>query len=501
MDQQPHSLPVEAFFKASAAISPDITYLIDEKGIINHANQASETLLGFQQDEILNTSIHSLIHPDDTYAVAGDMQNISKSFSPPSRKVRLRQKNNTYLNVDLRIFQVTSEQGNFSGMMFRDLNYSRISPPRKAPPNNAILQSQLETSWDGILVVDPDQKIILTNDRFHRMWSIAPHIAALQNDEIQIKTILDQLADPDAFISRVQYLYEHPDETSLELIPLKDGRIFERYSAPLHDIDNTFLGRIWYFRDITETKNMEEEMLKLKKLESVNVLACGIAHDFNNIMTAVLGNIQLSTFLLDQNNKAVPLLQEAKKAGMQAQALTSQLLTLSENNAPIKRATRLDKIIKNNCSLLDNSNVNYQLTMAEKLSPVDCDSRQISEVIQHLISNARQAMPDGGTIHFSTENIFHPGNSKLPSGDFVFVTIQDHGCGIASKNIDRIFDPYFTTKELGADQGTGLGLAVVHSIINKHGGSIKVESQEGEGATFSILLPAGKVVDTPHDNG
>ena len=359
----------------------------------------------------------------------------------------------------------------------------------------AILQSQFEASWDGILVVDPDNKIILTNDRFHRMWSIAPHIAALRDDAIQIRTILDQLTDPDTFLARIQHLRQYPEETSLELISLKDGRTFERYSAPLTDMDNKYLGRIWYFRDITQTKDMEEEMLKLKKFESVSVLSGGIAHDFNNIMTAVLGNIQLSLFHLDQDNKAVPLLQEARKAGMQAQALTRQLLTLSRKNAPVKQETRLDRITKDTCSfLLDTSNVRCKLSMDEKLSPVDCDGKQITEVIQHLLTNASQAMKYSGTITVIAENVSHQGSSKLPQGDFVSVSISDHGCGIPAKNLDRIFDPYFTTKTLGADQGTGLGLAVVHSIVNKHGGSIEVESQEGEGTTFKVLLPAGKVL-------
>ncbi len=237
-------------------------------------------------------------------------------------------------------------------------------------------------------------------------------------------------------------------------------------------------------------------MLKMKKLESAGVLAGGIAHDFNNILTAVLGNIQLSAFHLAEDDKALPLLQEAKKACMQAQALTSQLLTLSRNNTPIKQAARLNRIIENICDLLPgNSPVSCQLTMAKNLCPVDCDSKQISQVIQHLISNARQAMPDGGSIDITTENIYHSGNSKLASGDFIFFSIHDYGCGIPAKNIDRIFDPYFTTKELSADQGTGLGLAVVHSIVNKHGGLIEIESQEGKGTTFSILLPAGKADD------
>ncbi len=494
MSEQLYSLPVDTLERLSVENSPDVTYLIDQEGRVVHASQASENLLGFQNNEILNSSILSLIHPDDVSAVDNDLQNISENFTPPVRKIRLQHQDNSYLSVDLRIFQVPSEQGSFSGILLRNRNYC------KDQPDNAILQSQLETSWDGILVVSPDNKIILTNDRFHRMWNIAPHVAALQDDEIQIRTILDQLANPDAFISRVQYLYEHPEETSLELIPLKDGRVFERYSSPLHDVDNAFLGRIWYFRDITETKSIEEEVLKLKKFESASVLAGGIAHDFNNIMTAVMGNIQLSTFLLDPDDKAVPLLQEARKAGMKAQVLTNQLLTLSRKNAPIKQEARLESIFEDNCEhQLKDSNVTCNLSIAENLCPVECDSIQISQVMQHLVSNARQAMPDGGAIDISAENVCYPGNSKLAPGHFVFLRVRDHGCGIEPKNLDRIFDPYFTTKELGTDQGTGLGLAVVHSIISKHGGSIEVESQEGKGTVFSILLPAGKPADEPQD--
>lgn len=294
-------------------------------------------------------------------------------------------------------------------------------------------------------------------------------------------------------MARVQYLNEHPEETSTELIPLKDGRTFERYSTPLHDLDNTFLGRIWYFRDITETKNMEEEMLKLKKLDSVGILAGGIAHDFNNILTAVLGNIQLSILQLDKDETVTALLEDAMKAATKAQVLTKQLLDLSKKNTPIKQAAELKKIIKESCeSTLKNSNVRCHSKLDANLFPVDCDNEQISLVLQHLLSNAEQAMPEGGTIEIKAENILHLGNNKLTPGDFVLVTLSDQGCGIPAKNLDRIFDPYFTTKVLGADQGTGLGLAVVHSIITKHGGSIEVHSTEGKGSTFSILLPSGK---------
>jgi len=489
MNQPLEPLPIETMESLSVECSPDISYLIDCCGRVVHANKASEMLLGFQNDEILNSPILSLVHPDDIPVVDSHMQKLSQSFTPPVRKIRLRHQDNSYLNVDLYVFQVPSEQGLYSGMLLRNCEYCNVNT------NAAILRSQLETSWDGILVVNPENKIILTNDRFQRMWNIAPEIAVLQDDEIQIKTILDQLVEPDAFISRVQYLNEHPEETSFEFLSLTNGRVFERYSSPLYDGDNTYLGRIWYFRDITETKSMEEEMLKLKKFESVGVLAGGIAHDFNNILMAVLGNIQLSTLHLNPDDEAVSFLEAARTAGMQAQALTRQLLTLSKKNVPIKQEAKLEEIFKDNCGLqLKNSNVNCKLSMPEKLCPVECDSKQISQVIQHLINNARQAMPDGGTIEISAENIIHSGNNKLEPGNFVLFNVRDQGCGIAAKNLDRIFDPYFTTKNLGADQGTGLGLAVVQSIINKHGGSIEVESREGEGTVFHILLPAGESI-------
>lgn len=247
---------------------------------------------------------------------------------------------------------------------------------------------------------------------------------------------------------------------------------------------------------------MEAEMLKLKKFESVGVLAGGIAHDFNNILTAVLGNIQLSTQLLGSDDQAVALLQQAQKAGMQAQALTNKLLTLSKKNTPLIQEAKLESIFEENCRYkLKNSDVSCRFSLVEKLCPVKCDSTQISQVIQHLISNARQAMPDGGYIDIAADNINHPGNSKLPPGQYVFFSIRDYGCGISARNLDRIFDPYFTTKILGAEQGTGLGLAIVHSIIHKHGGSIEVESLEGEGAEFRVFLPAGKPDGEACDNG
>lgn len=198
MDLQSASLPLEALEKASVAISFDIRFLLDTDGMVIHANPASENLLGFPENEILNTSILSFIHPDDVHGVERDMQNLTAGFTPPVRAIRMRHQDSSYKDVDLSVFHVPSKQEEYLGMLLRNRVYS------SEHLNNAILQSQLESSRDGILVVSPDRKIILTNIRFHRMWSISSRIAALYDDESQIRTILDQLVDPDAFISRVQ---------------------------------------------------------------------------------------------------------------------------------------------------------------------------------------------------------------------------------------------------------------------------------------------------------
>ena len=481
----------DTLLKAFTAASSDIIHLNDVQGNIIYSNQASEDLLGFGQDELLDTPATSLIHPDDLDVIGTDMQNISEKYAPPAREIRIRTKGGEYLDVEVRGFLVPSEENTIIGAIIRDISQRKALERQRIQFTNTVLKIQLETTLDGILVVDADNKILLQNEVFLKMWEIKPDVAALQDDKQQIQTVLEHLKDPQAFLARAHHLSEHPEEKSLELLDLKDGRIFERYSAPLHTDNNDYLGRIWYFRDITKAKLQEQEMLRMKKLESVGILAGGIAHDFNNLLAAILGNIDLSTIYIAKENKATLLLKEASKACLRAQSLTQQLLTFSKGGTPVKQTAQVDGIIQDCCHFsLRGSNVDCCFAMADDLWPANCDEGQISQVIQNLIINARHAMPEGGFIDISSKNITHPGNSKLQAGDYLSITIRDHGHGISKPDIANIFDPYFTTKAMGSNKGTGLGLAIVHSIISKHGGSIEVQSEKGHGATFTILLPA-----------
>ena len=243
--------------------------------------------------------------------------------------------------------------------------------------------------------------------------------------------------------------------------------------------------------DITERKQAEEELLKARKLESIGILAGGIAHDFNNLLMAVSGNISLAKALIDSKEDVEECLNEMEKAAVRAQSLTQQLLTFSKGGAPVKEFANVIDIIKDTAAFtLRGSNVTCSFDFPKDLWLVNIDKGQFSQVIQNLVMNAIQAMPNGGTIHIKGENITIGESDlkdyeRLREGAFVKITFQDQGTGISEEDQQKIFDPYFTTKA----KGSGLGLATTYSIMKNHGGMITVDSQIGSGAVFTLHLP------------
>jgi len=243
-------------------------------------------------------------------------------------------------------------------------------------------------------------------------------------------------------------------------------------------------------RDITDKKMMEQELLKVQKLESVGLLAGGIAHDFNNILTGVLGNISLAKLDLDEQTERHELLDEAELAALRAKNLTQQLLTFSKGGSPTRKAASLKNLLEESVSfVLRGSNVRCQFTIAADLWSVEIDEGQISQVISNIVINADQAMPQGGIITIEVSNIAATRRDRtlpLKDGNYVQIIIRDEGTGIPEKNLSRIFDPYFTTKQ----RGSGLGLATSFSIMTKHEGFITAQSQPGQGTAFILYLPA-----------
>ena len=249
----------------------------------------------------------------------------------------------------------------------------------------------------------------------------------------------------------------------------------------------------WLLRDITKSRQLEEELQKADKLESVGVLAGGIAHDLNNFLTVILGNLSLVKNRTKEDEKATRYLQHMEEAISQTENLTRQMLTFSKGGKPLTQAVSIRRLIEEDSAFaLSGSKARCELFLTEGLPLVEIDQGQTTQVITNLLINADQAMRRGGTIKIYAEKLTVTDDKlalPLQPGNYVALTITDEGVGISSQNLQKIFDPYFSTKE----QGSGLGLAICYSIMKKHGGHISVQSVEGRVTSFTIYLPVSNV--------
>src|SRR5438067_7287422 len=247
-----------------------------------------------------------------------------------------------------------------------------------------------------------------------------------------------------------------------------------------------------FFRDISERRKTESERLTTSKLESLGTLAGGIAHDLNNILTVISGNIGLAQIEAPADSGSLlGFLSKAGQAAQHAAHLSSQLLTFSKGGAPLKKVVSIGELLEHSAEFaLYGSNLRSDFDIAVDLWKAEVDAGQIEQVVNALMLNAREAMPQGGTIRVRARNVIFEENTNqpLPPGRYLKVTISDRGTGIADDLRTRIFDPYFTTKPTA----TGLGLAISYSIVKKHGGLLLLESTSSEGSVFSFYLRASE---------
>jgi len=238
-----------------------------------------------------------------------------------------------------------------------------------------------------------------------------------------------------------------------------------------------------------ELERANEELLKVQKLESLGVLAGGIAHDFNNSLTAILNLTQIAKMKSNPEDKVHSYLSMAEKACYEAKAITQQLLTFAKGGSPVKKAVVFKDLMWETAEFaLRGSKAKCEFSIAPDLSVVEIDQGQISQVVSNLVINAEQAMPEGGVVRVSAENVVVSSSDALPlrAGHYVRLSVSDQGVGIPKEYLPKIFDPYFTTKETG----NGLGLATTYAIVKKHDGQITVESEEGVGTVFHVYLCA-----------
>jgi PAS domain S-box-containing protein len=343
-----------------------------------------------------------------------------------------------------------------------------------------------ENANDAIFIVNADLHYIDANRK-------AEELLGFPRNEIVRMNILDVIP-PEQRPRSQQQLAKLKNKESYDRfvgkVRTKDGRWLdvEVSSSPIIH-DGRVVGSRDIVRDITERRRLEEEFIKREKLESLGVLAGGLAHDFNNLLTGILGNISMAKMYAAPSDKVFAKLAEAEKAAQRARDLTQQLLTFSKGGAPVKETVNVGNLIKETATFsLSGSPVKCAYRFADDLCSADVDAGQIGQVVSNLIINADQAMPEGGVITVSGENvILETGNTlSLKEGAYVKISIQDQGTGIREEHLTKIFDPYFTTKQ----KGSGLGLASAYSIVQRHHGHLAVESTLGSGTAFHLYLPA-----------
>ena len=473
--------------------SAEAIYLADPKSKkIVEANSKFFEYLGYEREEISSLTMYDFIaHSKKSIDDLVQKTLETGTFIVGERK--WKRKDGKLIDVIISSGKIEQDSEKLLFIMALDIT-DRIKARKALFSEKERLKVTLKSIGDAVISTDTKGKIVLMNKVAEELtgWNADDAVGKPLNDVFHI--INEETGE----------VCENPVEKVIKtgfIVGLANGSILiskdgtRRYiadsGAPVRDNDGNIIGVVLVFRDITEKLRTEKELQKINRLQSLGVFAGGIAHDFNNILTAFLLNVSHAKLLSEGNEKIVEILTDAEKATMRAQSLTQKLLTFSRGGAPIKETIDVSKIIKDAAEfVLAGSNVRCNFSISDDLWLVDADEGQIAQVIQNIVINADQSMPEGGLMDISAENIIvgedeHP---VIKPGKYIKITIKDNGIGIPKEYIGRIFDPYFTTKQTG----NGLGLAIVYSIVRQHGGYVDVDSVVEKGTTFDIYLPASK---------
>ena len=348
----------------------------------------------------------------------------------------------------------------------------------------------------GYLIIDLDYKILTVNKTICSLMNLYYHELMEQRFS---KFIHPEFQDKFYFYIKNIDKIESNNVVDLKIKRSKEDYFYARLTSKVEgDGSDQVLIKI-SVTDITEQKKAEEELVKLEKLRSIGRLAGGIAHDFNNILTVIYGNLSLLKMDISQHHPSYNLLNETEMSISRATKLSNQLLTFSKGGDPQKSEVNLTKILTDIINFdLSGSDLKPVFDFEDNIYKTNVDIGQIQQVFSNLIINAVQASPKGSELYISVENFYinESDSSNLQSGQYLKVKIKDKGVGIPSSDLDKIFDPYFTSK----DTGHGLGLSTTYSIVKKHEGDIVVESTVGVGTTFTILLPATQNIEDTDPN-
>jgi PAS domain S-box-containing protein len=480
----------------------DIVYFKDIQGCNLAVNKAFEEYVGLKEREIIGKTAEQLFPPD----LAKQCSLSDKEVFEMGRTLRFEHecvgRDGKRVFFDTIKSPVYDENRNIIGLFGVSRN---ITEYRQTLEDLQLFKSLINQSNDAIFVINPEtSRFLYVNDKS------CSNLGYTKEELLNMGVIDIEAIFPDNF-SWDRHVNEVREKGYMILEGLhkrKDRTAFPVWVNVrfLNIIENNYMVAI--ARDITEWKRMQEEMQRLNRekelqmkdrLDSIGTLAGGIAHDFNNLLTAILGNIYLSKLYLSKKNipdddAVFKRLADSEDSCLHAKELTSLLITFARGGEPIKEKIEISDLLKETATLVMPSNlpIACEFDIPANLYTVEADQMQIKQAIKGIVINAVEAMPNGGVIKVRADNIAVSKDDNLPlkDGKYVRVSIEDNGIGIPEENISKVFDPYFSTKERGAQKGMGLGLSICYSIMKKHEGLITVDSKAGVGTTVHLYLPA-----------
>ena len=463
---------------------------LDEQGNIIDANLTLTGLLGIERIKLINTHFDHFIPSDTRPAFYNFFKNVIKTDMCQKCQMRLIKKDDIVFYALLEGIAVMDKK--YPEVKHIMLSITDITDCKSIEENllkEKDFSNILIESLPGIFCLfDIDGKILRWN-------KYGENVIGYTADEISVSNPLDFIVEQDRELvnKTIKDTFDKGYSSVESTLVTKRGEKIPFYFTGIRVMIDDVPCILSIAIDISERKKIEYELEKLRRLESIGILASGVAHDFNNLLTGILGNISLVKQYLDSEDMIFKRLSTAERSCLEAREITSRLITFSKGGEPVKKVTRVQQLLKEaHCPLIKDTNITFEYNLPDNLYPVEIDEGQIRNVIINILTNAAEAMPEGGKIDISAANLEITEKDNLPikEGSYVKVSIRDRGRGIQVEEISRIFDPYFSTKERGVKKGMGLGLTICHSIIRKHEGFITVESMPGAGTTFHLYLPA-----------
>ncbi|MFA6244737.1 MAG: ATP-binding protein, partial [Candidatus Hydrogenedentales bacterium] len=379
----------------------------------------------------------------------------------------------------------------------------RLKTERVLRETYAMLRAMVQSSPAAIVVFDPTLRVSTWNPAAELLFGCPRHemLGARLSAYSPEGSPIEELA---------RNCYEGARVAGRELtLHRKDGSeiTLAAWTAPIFETDGVVTGAMALMIDTTKAKELEAQLLQAQKMEAIGRLAGGIAHDFNNLLLAILGTTELMLSRNDLSEETRYDVGEVRRAADRASSLTRQLLAFSRKQILQPRALDLNAVIADMNKMMSRL-LNEDIALSAELRPgldrVKADPGQVEQIILNLVMNARDAMPNGGRLAFTTSSVtishsHDPDMTGLPAGEYVVLQVSDTGCGMSEDVLAHIFEPFYTTKS--EEKGTGLGLSTVYGIVKQSGGAIAVESKPNRGSTFRVYLPATKEEILPNETG